>query len=305
MKSSIFRPLLAACLALGASSLPAQTNIQIGENGITAFLPNATGNTLWSTQNQVSALLGSGFGSGSPPVFTSNPMSRLLFYYRTEGDNTNRLFSSLDTPVVVFSGNTATVTYTNAGPGVATTARFNAVFTFTLNSTGPGNAFLTTAFTITASSANTQARTFQFFQLLDLEVGGTPADDNFSVSSSTAGSTIVRAADGSSNFIEVTGNGISRYEINTRSNLYNLRIGGSGAGAGANNFAQLAATVQPAANGDQALGLQWGATLNPGQSISWSSTVGFNTTVPEPSSVALVTLGLAAGSLALRRRRSA
>lgn len=304
MKSSLLS-LLAVTAAVLAPTSWAQTNIQIGENGISAFLPNSTGNGLWSTQNQVSALLGSGFGSGSPPVFTTNPLPRLLFYYRTEADNTNRLFSFVDTPVVNFSGNSATVTYTNAGPGVAGTARFNAVFTFTLNSTGAGNAFLTTAFTITSSAANTQARTFSFFQLLDLDASGTGGDDTFTTTSSTAGSTVVRATDGTSNFIEVTGNGISRYEINTRSNLYNLRIGGSGAGGGANNFNQLAGSIQPAQAGDQALGLQWAATLNPGQSISWSSTIGFNTTVPEPSTtLALGALGLA-GAVALRRGRIA
>lgn len=301
MKSSLLT-LLAVTTAALAPSVWAQTNIQIGENGVSAFLPNATGNTIWSTQNQVSAILGSGFGSGSPPIFTNNPMSRLLFYYRTESDNTNRLFSSLDTPVVNFSGNTATVTYTNAGPGPAGTARFNAVFTFTLNSTGAGNAFLTTAFTITAAAANTQARTFNFFQLLDLDVSGTGGDDTYTVNSSTAGSTVMRATDGTSNFIELTGNGISRYEVNTRANLYNLRIGNFGAGSGSANFNQLAGSIQPAQAGDQAMGLQWAATLNPGQSISWSSTLGFNTTIPEPTTtLALAAFGLA-GAVALRRR---
>ncbi len=299
-----FIPLL--FVALGVATPPAllaQTNVQIGENGVSALLPNGSGNGIWSTQNQVSALLGAGFGSGSYPVFSNNPLTRLLFYYRTEGDNTNRLFSFVDTPVVNFAGNTATVTYTNAGPGVSGQARFNAVFTFTLNSTGPGNGFLTTAFTITAAAANSQVRTFNIFQVLDLDVSGTAADDNFNINSSTAGSTVLRATDGTSNFIEVTGNGISRYEINTRSNLYNLRIGGSGAGSGSANFSQLAGTTQPAQNGDQALGLQWTAALNPGQSISWSSTVGFNTTVPEPSTVGLTMLGLCAASLLGRNRR--
>lgn len=302
MKRSL-PPFLLALGALVGAALPAQTNIQIGENGNSVLLPNGTGNAIWSTQNQVSAILGSAFGSGSYPVFTNNPMSRLLFYYRTEADNTNRLFGFVDTPVVNFSGNTATVTYTNAGPGTVGTARFNAVFTFTLNSTGAGNAFLTTAFTITASAANTQARTFNFFQLIDADVSGNGTDDNFNVNSSTSGSTVVRATDGTSNFIEVTGNGISRYEINTRSTFYNSRIGGAGAGAGSANFNQLAGSVQPAQSGDQALGLQWAATLSPGQSISWSSTIGFNTTIPEPSTYALCLSGLAAGGLWLRRRR--
>ncbi|MBS0659079.1 MAG: PEP-CTERM sorting domain-containing protein [Verrucomicrobia bacterium] len=304
MKRSLPPFLFALSAAFGAL-LPAQTNIQVGENGTSAFLPNGAGNTIWSTQNQVSAILGSGFGSGTYPVFTNNPMSRLLFYYRTEADNTNRLFSFVDTPVVNFSGNTATVTYNNAGPGVAGTARFNAVFTFTLNSTGAGNAFLTTSLTVTASAANTQARTFNFFQLLDLDVSGNGADDNFNVNSSTAGSTVVRATDGTSNFIEVTANGISRYEVSTRANLYNNRIGNFGAGSGSANFNQLAGTIEPAQSGDQALGLQWTALLNPGQSISWTSTVGFNTTIPEPSTYALCLSGLAGGALWLRRRRQA
>lgn len=266
----------------------------VGLNVITLAGATLAGGTLTSGNASFNLVgnpvFSSNFGNGN--LLTDPGVADQLFmynwYYRTQFNNTNRLFSSLDTPSEVYSGDTATITYTNAGPGPAGQERFNAAFSIKLiDGANPGEAVVLTQLDFT--NAATSPRTFQLFNLVDLDIAGSAANDTVQITDS--GEVRARFTESvSGNYGEALGVGATAYQVGAGSTLRSLL--GSGA-ANLNN------SVGPF-SGDGAAAFQWTLTLDPGQTVSITSSFSLNTpAIPEPATFGL--LGLAALSL-LRRR---
>lgn len=212
---------------------------------------------------------------------------RLLWAYRTPLSNTNRVFSALDTPAEGNAGpDIATVAYTNAGPNAVGGERFSAAFSFRVQDGGvPGAALAVQTLTFTAAATNPGTRTFQIFNMLDVDVLGVPSPNDASID----GSGVARfGASGTGAFATFLGVGASASEVNTGGALYAKVTSGS---------ADLSGSPGPA-SGDVAGAYQWNLTLAPGASATIISLFAVNITVPAPSAAA--TLG---GLLLLAGRR--
>lgn len=231
--------------------------------------------------------------SGNGTFITGTGISDQLFkntwYYRTPSNNQNRFFSSLDTPTEVWSGNTATITYTNAGPGAAGVERFNAVFTLTITQTGAGAARVDTKLVFT--NTNSTAKTYQVFNLVDMDLNATATNDTISMLAGS-GNQIAKSTDASaSNIGYHAGYGATRYYAG-------LATGAQSAiGSGSSNLGNVAGP----STGDVGSAFQWELALGAGQSATIYASFAINTNpVPTPGAAAL--LGLA-GVVAGRRRR--
>ncbi|MBL8885550.1 MAG: hypothetical protein JNK16_02725 [Phycisphaerales bacterium] len=113
---------------------------------------------------------------------------KYCWYYRTEVSSTNTVMSKWDTPTAYTQGNQTRLTWTNAGPGVAGLARFNAELVLRLRH-GPGLNQTRLFSKMTFQSAADSPRLFNLFHLADLDMpGGTPnaaTDDRQAFNSNT------------------------------------------------------------------------------------------------------------------------
>lgn len=201
------------------------------------------------------------------------------WYYRTQNNNQNRVFSSLDTPATSFVGDTCAMTYTNAGPGAAGQfgERFDATFKIQLIDGGnPGEVQVWTTLRFKASAGNASAKTYQIFHLVDLDLAGgspTPSTDDV-LSVDDANEVMLSQTEISSNRRAwFYGRSPSRYEINSGSTLRNKLA------SGANNLANLAGTTASIVGGDVAAAFQWEFTLEPGQEVVIESAYTINSTI--------------------------
>jgi hypothetical protein len=297
---------IAALACLSAAPAFAQGTISSG----TTFL-QFVGTPFSGTTGNANLLFGSTSAFGTDELF------QYAWAYNQGVATSNRPFSSADTPVQSYAGNTATFTWTNAGAGTTGFARWNAVLTISLtevaaapSSSQPGAAIVNSSLSFTANGANSAAIAFSVFNALDLDLigtGGNPLNDTYSVLDASAATGIVtRATDsGSSNYALMAGYGASRYEFNTGSAL-RTKLGFVSAGTGSGNLSTAAGTsASDWSSTDGAVAFQWTRTLAPGESFQLQSSFSINTplvAVPEPASWALLAGG-GALLLGLRRRR--
>lgn len=237
-----------------------------------------------------------------PPVFAStfgdanlttdpgalDQVFKYAWYYRSANNNQNRLFSSLDTPSETYVGDTATIRYSNAGPGGAGIERFNADFTIRLvDGVNPGESRVVSELKFT--NINSIPISYQIFNLVDLDLSGTPGDDITTISV-PADARARFTEGGSGNFGEVLGVDADAYQVGAGSTLRTLL------GSGAGNLNNSAGPF----NGDGAAAFQWSLTLQPGETATIYAGFALNqTAIPEPASAAL----LAVAALCAVRRR--
>ena len=211
--------------------------------------------------NVISIPFDSNFGNGTLRLdgpASPDQLYQYCWYYRTQNNNINRFFSSLDTPTTTVNGDRMTYTYTNAGPGPAGTERFNATIETRLeDGAAPNSGRVYSVLTVQAASSNALPRTYNFFLLTDLDLAGggaNPAtDDSISYNTTQNLATFTEAS--SSNYAQAIAENPTRFEVNTGT-ILRTRMNGLSA-----NF-NLNATLMDA---DVAAGFQWTVTLNPGQ----------------------------------------
>ncbi len=298
--------LTAAALCASASATFAQGTISSGST----FLQFV--GTPFSTGSGNANLL---FGSTS--AFATDELFRYGWAYNQGVATSNRPFSTLDTPVQTYVGNTATMTWTNAGAGTTGFARWNATLTIVLteiaptgSSSQPGQARVDSFLTFTSNAANSGSIAFSVFNDIDLDIIGTGASnatgDTCRVLDSSSATGIKGTAfDGSgANYAEFIGVGAARYEFNTGTAL-RTKLGYT-SGTGSGSLATAAGTsVADWASTDGAVAFQWTPTLAPGESVVISSSFTINsplTPVPEPAGWALMLGGVALLGSRLRRR---
>ncbi|MCC6969396.1 MAG: hypothetical protein IT434_04170 [Phycisphaerales bacterium] len=178
---------------------------------------------------------------------------KYAWFYRTTGNNTNRVFSSLDTPTETYRENEATFVWTNAGPGPAGQERFDAKLIVRLFD-GPSPHQARVEHTLEFKSHSNTTQTFQVFNLVDMDIEATPTDD--SVLIADAARVLARQRDTATNAIsEIVGTGASRFEVGTGTSLRNKLNSGA---------ANLSNAVGPV-NGDVGAAFQWTLTLAPGE----------------------------------------
>lgn len=222
---------------------------------------------------------------------TLDQLYKFTWYYRTANNNQNSYFSKIDTPTEVYAGNKATISYRNAGPGVAGFERFDADINVTLIDGGAaGQAEVRSK--LLFKNVSNQTNTFQIFSLVDMDIGGADNAGNNLVEILDPALAKARISDKkSANYGEVYGSSPTRYEINQSSVLKSHLSGG------AFNLAN----DPTAANGDVAVAYQWSITLAPGESTEMWTAFAFNqSAVPTPGAAAVLGLG---GLAAARRRR--
>lgn len=180
---------------------------------------------------------------------------KYTWYYRTPLTNQNAPMSQVDTPTEAYNGDTALISWTNAGPGPSGSERFDAqLMVHVIDSSTPGQGAVIHAMTVRNASEST--RTFQFFNLIDLDVGGTPLDDTCEAGDilPTTGARIV-FRDPSGKMAECFGQDASRWEVGPGSVL-RARLS-----SGAQNLSNASEPF----TGDGAAAFQWTVTLAPGE----------------------------------------
>ena len=245
----------AAALAALAGSASAQFTVTDGDASLNVVgpvpfssnLPNAT----WRLD-----------GPSSP-----DQLSQFNWYYRTENNNINRVFSSLDTPASSVAGDTMTFTYTNAGPGPVGTERFNAVIKVQIEDAAAANTGrVYSELVATASAANTGPRVFNFFVIIDPDLAGGSPNPGTNDSVSYSGNSATFTETGSNDSIQTIADSPTKFEVNTASSIRSKLNGGS---------FSLGNLADPVA-GDVAAAYQWTVTLAPGESRTFRAGFAIN-----------------------------
>ncbi len=217
-----------------------------------------------------------------------------LFYYNwsyrplSAGSTGIRGFSFLESPVVAASGNTATFTWSNNGPGPVGQSRFSAVLTLVLTDGAvPGYATVNATMAFTAATSNTGPTSWSLFNGLDFDVQGLSTDTVVVNDTSAVEFTQTDVPTGI--FAKAQGFGANRYQVGGSSTIRNLLTGG-----GLTNLNNTAS----AASGDNAGAFQWDFSLQPGETKTIQSAF---LVAPAPGAVTLMGV---AGLVAARRRRA-
>jgi len=234
------------------------------------------------------------------PVFSTNlPESNLVtgpgeidqlakftWYYRTPANGQNSYMSKLDNPVENYAGNTGSIQYTNAGPGVNGQERFNATFRVQLLDGAIAGA-ATVKTTLVFTNNSTQRNTFQVFNLLDLDIGGIASAGDDTLKYSANDSRIRFNDKDTAAYGDFVGVNATRFELADQFALRNKLDGGL------NNLSNDPNDY----TGNGGAAFQWTLDLAAGESATIET---YFTLVPAPSSLALLGLG---GLVAGRRRR--
>ena len=274
-----------------------------------AFNIVSGGSKLWYSDVPTMTQKTGGFQlSPTGSQFGNNWMTKNHWYVRAGSVNGVRIFSDLDTPVESISGNTATDTWTNAGPGTSGGgSRFNAVLTTTLNEVVAGSSLTVSQKLVFSNPSNAPgAVTFNIFNITSGRINATT---NATVGLVNAGDPtnyryVASGGNPSSSttpYIDVRSPSAAKYQLGADSTMQALL--GTGSVPSAGPITNLNNTGSPSTGATESGVLQWTVTLFPGDSTTIFLGLGINTPAPVPAPGSAVVLG-AFGLLAQRRRRA-
>ncbi len=268
MRKSIFSVCFLAVCAAGYSQ---------------AVITDGTSSFGWTSSTGLSGAANhTGTGGGTNAVFTANGSADQAFqewwWYRANGVSTREFALSTQSAGPVVSGNNMVLSYQEA-------EGFSSVITYTINNIA-GKARVTGTNLI--KNTGTNALDLDFFNYIDWDMAGTAASDNATLLNSNPA---LRMSVSEGLMLgEYRTLDADNYQIGAFSGVRTLLTNTT-----VDNFNN----TTPSFNGDFTGGVQWHFTLNPGEAIALQTTRTLST-VPEPASMAVLGLGIAA---ILRRRR--
>jgi hypothetical protein len=217
-----------------------------------------------------------------------NQLAQQWFWYRVGSSGAESSINTISAPSIVTAGTKALwVTYGNA--------QYSVEVDYLLNGSTPGSGMADIAETITINNTSGGTLNFHFFQYSDFDLSGTPGAETVTLSTNQFG--LVN-------------------QIDQRDATMTLQETVATPGANHSEGAFFATTLNalndalpttlndnlgPVGTGDVTWALEWDLTIADGQSVLISKDKRLEV-VPEPSTVALVSLGLIALGLQKRRR---
>jgi len=216
-----------------------------------------------------------------------NQLFQQWFWFRIGPAGPEAAINTISAPAILTPGpNMLTTTYANAALNIRVD------YTLTGGAPGSGNAHINESITINNTSG--AALDFHFFQYSDYDLNGAPGGDTAQLKKNALG--LFNEADQSKGPVVFTENDVTPGANHGEISFYPLTLNSLNDGAPTT----LSDTVGPLGPGDVTWALEWDQLIPNGQSMLISKLK--DVTVPEPSALTLVCLGLA-GFLCQRRRR--
>lgn len=241
------------------------------------------------SQNDSTVLIDAGAQAGvyNWSVDGVNQLAQQWFWYRVGSSGPESSIDSISAVAATQSGvNKLSTTYANS------TISVKAAYSLL----APGNGTATLSELLTVQNTSSASQVYHFFQYSDFDLGGTPGGQSvqfYNNGSSTYYEVIQTGASGSMTETAIAP-GAATSEVQAGFFPVILNALNDGIPTTLNNT--LSAGV-----GDVTYAYEWDATLSPGASLQISKLL----TVPEPSSLALISSGMFVLALLHRRRRGA
>ncbi len=270
-------PILSLVTCLAAVSANAQIVTLTDGNSIAQINPNSqAGMFYWGVLNS--------------PGNYQNQLSQQWFWYRVGSTDPERSIDTLSAPVISgLTASTLTTTYFDS------LSRFNITITYTLQGGAAGSGTADISEQIRINNTSGGVLPFHFFQYSDFNMAGDPANDSGFLSRNgfTMRFNQVDQMDGANIVETVVTPNANHGETDTAPNSLN-RLN--------DLFATTLDDTKTNASGNIAWALEWDKDIAAGGSLLISKDKHLEiVVVPEPSSLALLSLGAVA--LAVRRRQ--
>jgi hypothetical protein len=243
------------------------------------------------SQNDSSVQVDLGSGVSNWQVDGVNQLNLQWFYYRVGSSGPENPISSIASP----SGTSINSSMTRVGTTYAnSTISVKTTYSLTGQTPGTGQATLTELITVLNPLSSGQTIDFHFYQYSDFNLGGVPG-----------GQSVQFYNNGSSTYYEVIQTGATGSLIETANapaaTGFEVQAGSDGTLLGllTDGFPTTLNNNLAAGPGNVNYAYEWDATLAPGSSFQISKII----SVPEPSSLALISSGMLALALMQRRRR--
>ncbi|HEX8876147.1 MAG TPA: hypothetical protein VF777_05315 [Phycisphaerales bacterium] len=247
-----------------ALSLASVSSAQTITHGDSTFSVTATAFT---------PVFSSTFGDVTWKMDASGPdvAFKYSWYYRQQRRNTNFQFGALQTGTIFTQGRKMRITYIDNGANPFGEERFNADLVITLkDGTTPNAARVFSKMRVQNSPNNSDAKTFHFFNLSDLDMpGGTPnvaVDD----AASYTPTVITQTETSSSNMARMIALSPTRVELSSGLTLRNKLASGSA------NLANLPTDAVASTTNDNGSAFQWTVTLGVGEWATFYHGLAYN-----------------------------
>lgn len=238
----------------------------------------------------VGTLAGNSGGMTNWTVDGVNQLVQQWFWYRAPGMNSEQPINSIGAPLVVTpDGRTLYTTYANT--------QYSVEVDYMLTGTSPHSGTSDISEAIRISNTTASSLSFHLFQYSDFQLGGDRSHNIVQLGTDLRGlyneADITKDNSGDSLSETVVSPGANHGEAALAPATFNKLTDGK--------VDTLNDNVGPTAPGDAIWAFEWDFTIGAGESVSISKDKWLHSTVPEPSTYALMSLGMA-GFLFWRRK---